>query len=93
MNNLSVTKSNSLIDASYRLNVQAQKLVLACLGKVDPRSEIPKEMTLTAQEYSDLMGITNARRDLCKAADSLFDAVIILKHERAEGKIRCLQTG
>ncbi len=93
MNNLSVTKSNSLIDASYRLNVQAQKLVLACLGKVDPRSEIPKEMTLTAQEYSDLMGITNARRDLYKAADSLFDAVIILKDEKEEVKIRWIQKG
>ena len=32
MNNLSVTKSNELIDASYRLNVQAQKLVLAHIG-------------------------------------------------------------
>jgi len=93
MNNLSVTKSNSLVDASYRLNVQAQKLVLACLGKVDPRSEIPKEMTLTAQEYSDLMGITNARRDLYKAADSLFDAVIILKDENEEVKIRWIQKG
>jgi len=93
MNNLSVTKSNSLVDASYRLNVQAQKLVLACLGKVDPRSEIPKEMTLTAQEYSDLMGITNARRDVYKAADSLFDAVIILKDENEEVKIRWIQKG
>lgn len=93
MNNLSVTKSNSLIDASYQLNVQAQKLVLACLGKIDPRDEIPKEMTLTAREYSDLMGIPNARRDLYKAADTLFDAVIILKDENEEVKLRWIQKG
>jgi plasmid replication initiation protein len=93
MNNLSVTKSNCLIDASYQLNVQAQKLVLACLGKADPRSEIPKEMTLTAIEYSELMGIPNARRDLYKAADSLFDAVIVLKDENEEVKIRWIQKG
>lgn len=93
MNNLSVTKSNTLIDASYQLNVQAQKLVLACLGKVDSRSEIPKEMTLTAVEFADLMGIPNARRDLYKAADSLFDAVIILKDENEEVKLRWIQKG
>lgn len=94
MNNLTVTKSNHLIDASYRLNVQAQKLVLACLGKVDPRGEIPKEMRLTAAEYAELMGIThNARRDLYKAADTLFDAVIILKDDHEEVKLRWIQKG
>lgn len=93
MNNLSVSKSNCLIDASYQLNVQAQKLVLACLGKVDSRGDIPKEMTLTAQEYSALMGIPNARRDLYRAADSLFDAVIILKDEHEEVKFRWIQKG
>lgn len=93
MNNLTVTKSNYLIDASYRLNVQAQKLVLACLGKVDPRGEIPKEMRITAIEYGELMGIPNARRDLYKAADTLFDAVIILKDEQEEVKLRWVQKG
>lgn len=94
MNNLTVTKSNYLIDASFRLNVQAQKLVLACLGKVDSRGEIPKEMRLTAAEYAELMGITNnARRDLYKAADTLFDAVIILKDENEEVKLRWIQKG
>lgn len=91
MNNLTVTKSNYLIDASYRLNVQAQKLVLACLGKVDPRGDIPKEMRLTAIEYGELMGIPHARRDLYRAADSLFDAVITLKDEHEEVKLRWVQ--
>lgn len=93
MNNLSVTKSNCLVDASYQLNVQAQKLVLACLGKIDPRSDVPKEMTLTAIEYSELMGIPNARRDLYKAADTLFDAVITLKDDKEEVKLRWIQKG
>ncbi|SJN28654.1 hypothetical protein CZ797_05460 [Pseudoalteromonas sp. JB197] len=37
-------------------------------------------MTLTALEYSDLMGIPNARRDLYKAADSLFDGKRLANH-------------
>jgi plasmid replication initiation protein len=81
MSNLQVTKSNELIDASYKLNVQAQKLVLACLGKIDPRvnATVPKEITITAIEYGELMGIeNNARRDLYKAADALFKSSITL---------------
>ena len=91
MNNLSVTKSNNLVDASYKLNVQAQKLILACLGKIDSRAEIPNEITITAIEYGDLMGISNARRDLYKAADHLFDAVITLKDNNEEIKLRWVQ--
>ncbi|MBO2618327.1 replication initiation protein [Shewanella algae] len=91
MNNLTVTKSNYLVDASYRLNVQAQKLVLACLGKVDSRGEISKEMRLTAIEFEELMGVPNARRDLYKAADALFDAVITLKNDTEEVKLRWIQ--
>ncbi|MDT3282990.1 MULTISPECIES: replication initiation protein [Shewanella] len=95
MNNLSVTKSNNLIDASYKLNVQAQKLVLACLGKVDSRGNTSKEMTLTALEFSELMGIDikNAHRELYKASDALFDAVIVLKDDQEEVKLRWVQKG
>ena len=92
MNNLLVTKSNSLIDASYKLNVQAQKLVLACLSKVDSRKEIPKEMSLSASEFGELMGVkNNARRDLYKAADALFKSSIILKDEKEEVELYWIQ--
>jgi plasmid replication initiation protein len=95
MNNLSVTKSNELIDASYRLNVQAQKLILACLGRVDSRvkpSAIPKEMTITAVEYGELMGVKdNARRDLYKAADALFKSSIIIKDGNEESELYWIQ--
>lgn len=94
MSNLQVTKSNTLIDASYKLNVQAQKLVLACLSKVDPRagSIVPKETTMTALEYAELMGIKhNARRDLYKAADALFKSSIILFEDNEEIELYWIQ--
>ncbi|MCC3832006.1 replication initiation protein [Vibrio parahaemolyticus] len=93
MNNLSVYKSNNLVDASYKLNAQAQKLILACLAKLDSRGEIPKEMSISAIEFADLMGIEpkNAHRDLYRAADSLFDAVITLKDEGKTSKLRWVQ--
>jgi plasmid replication initiation protein len=91
MNNLSVTKSNALIDASYKLNVQAQKLVLACLGKVDPRRETPKEMTITAVEFAELMGIPNAHRELYLAADALFASVIKIRDGHDDIEVHWIQ--
>lgn len=95
MNNSSVTKSNALIDARYKLNVQAQKLVLACLSKIDsrPNAEPRKEIKLTASEFSDVMGIDikNAHRELYKAADALFKSSILLHEESEEIEIYWIQ--
>ena len=93
MKNISVSKSNNLVDASYKLNAQAQKLVLSCLAKLDSRDSIPKEITITASEFIELMGIEpkNAHRDLYRAADSLFDAVITIRDEGKTTKIRWVQ--
>ncbi|MEL4382664.1 replication initiation protein [Shewanella algae] len=91
MSNLSVTKANALVEASYRLNVQAQKLVLACLGKVDSRNEIPKTMTLTAMEFADLMGVPNAHRELYLAVDALYGASIRLKEGNDDIELRWIQ--
>jgi len=93
MSNLSVYKSNQLIDASYKLNTQAQKLILCCLAKLDSRKDIPKEMTLTAIEFAELMGIDpkNAHRDLYRAADRLFDAEITIKGGDEVYRLRWVQ--
>lgn len=95
LSNNSVTKANSLIDASYKLNVQAQKLVLACLSKIDPRpeKETPKEISLTATEFSNLMGIDkkNAHRELYKAADALFRSTIQLTENNEEIELYWIQ--
>ena len=92
MNNYSVTKSNNLIDASYKLNVQAQKLVLACLAKIDSRKSIPKEVSITALEFGELMGIEhNVHRELYKAADALFKSSITLIDDKEEVELYWVQ--
>ena len=56
--------------------------MLACLSKIDsrPEKETPKEISLTATEFSNIMGIDkkNAHRELYKAADALFKSTINL---------------
>lgn len=95
MNNLTVYKSNVLIEARYKLPLQAQKLVLACIAKLDSRPEsgpIPKEITITAKEYGDLMAIeNNSRRDLYSAADTLFKSSITLRDETDEIELYWVQ--
>lgn len=39
---LVVTKSNDLIRASYKLTINEQRLILACIAQLDPRLPIPK---------------------------------------------------
>lgn len=90
-----VTKSNTLIDSRYSLSVQAQKLILACLAKRDsrPAGEPLKEVSISAFEYSELMGvdIKNAHRELYKAADSLFKSSITLIENDDEVEIYWVQ--
>ena len=64
-----VTKSNELINASYRLTLNEQRLVLIALGKLDSRNNVAKEFTITAQEFSKLTG-TNPK----KSYDALYAA-------------------
>lgn len=93
VSNLSVSKSNCLVDASYKLNAQAQKLVLACLAKLDSRSEVPKEVRLSASEFAELMCIDmkNAHREMYKAADALFKSSIVLRDEQEEIELYWIQ--
>ena len=88
-----ITKANYLVEASYMLSLQSQKLVLACLAKVDSRSDIPKNMDLTALEFSQIMGIdiSNAHRELYKAIDHLYDQTITVKDPDKTEEFRWIQ--
>ncbi|MEX9839390.1 replication initiation protein, partial [Raoultella planticola] len=39
MSNLIAYKSNALIEASYKLTLQEQRLLLMCIGKLKPQNE------------------------------------------------------
>lgn len=93
MSLVKITKSNHLVEASYALTLQEQRLVLSCLAKIDSRQEAPKEITLSAQEYSDAMGVDtkNAYRELKSAANKLYSRNIVLKNEEKIEEFRWIQ--
>ncbi|MDO6842078.1 replication initiation protein [Paraglaciecola chathamensis] len=93
MNKISVTKSNYLLDASYRLNTQAHKLILCCIAKLDPMKRPEKTITITASQYAELMNIDlkHAYEDLYKSADALFSASIILNEGDEDIELHWIQ--
>jgi plasmid replication initiation protein len=72
-----VTKSNALIQASYKLSLNEQRLVLACVAQLDGRKPLPKDnmFTLSAAEFAQTYGlpIDQAYEALNEASKSLYD--------------------
>lgn len=94
MSNLTVTKSNALLDASYQLSARAQKLMLCCVAKIHPKDKPTPEMSITASEYAEILGMDmsdDVYRDLHAAADALFDAYISIKEGDTTKRYRWVQ--
>jgi len=80
---LMVVKSNKLIEASYKLSLQEQRLLLSCIAQIDSHKDISKqdEFRITAKDFSTLANIPikNAYRDLKEAAECLFERRLTFK--------------
>lgn len=76
-NELLITKHNSLIEASYKLTLNEQRLVLFCIAKLDTRKPVRKDnvFTITAKEFSETFGVEekHAYEALDEAASSLYN--------------------
>lgn len=79
ISNYLVKKSNKLISASYSLTVNEQRLLLACLSKVDSRKKLYDTdlFVVTVQQMQELFyteeNEKNVYRDLKEAAEKLLE--------------------
>lgn len=85
-----VTKSNSLVRATYSLTLGEHRLIGACAARVRKTGQglTDKEpIEISAQEYSELYDLDKswAYKELRAAADSLFERKITFKDE-VDGK-------
>jgi plasmid replication initiation protein len=89
-----VVKSNYLIEASYSLTLPEQRLILACLSKIDSRRKIDKEVTITVQDYANIMSsdINHSYEELKKAVNRLYDRSIIVSDPEQTTEIRWIQS-
>lgn len=95
MCNLIAYKSNALIEASYKLTLQEQRLLLMCIGKINPKDEKPqKTFELTAEEFylafPDI-NRTNTERRLQEAIERLWDRTISIHWKDEKREIRWIQ--
>ena len=73
-----VTQSNSLIEASYSMTINEQRLLMSCISKIDSRQilENGKEFVITVKEAQDLFfqeaDRQAAYRMLKRSAEQLF---------------------
>ena len=100
---LTVTKSNELIRASYKLTVNEQRLVLACIAQLDPRKPIPKTregdirpIRVTVGDFAETYQISDrstAYTALQEATDRLYERDIKTYDEsgRRYGRFRWVQ--
>lgn len=89
-NNLVVTKSNHLIEASYKLSLDEQRLVLSCIAQIDSRKAPPNSITVHVEDFADAYGLDlkNAYGQLKSATDNLYERDIKIKDEKLRTKER-----
>ena len=74
---VTVVKSNKLIEASYKLTLDEQRLILSCIGQVDSKADMSKidRFKVTAKEFSNYSGvdIKSSYQQLENAAQELYE--------------------
>ena len=79
---LTVYKSNEVIEAGYKLSLNEQRVVLACIGQVNSAEEllVTDEFELSAKDFANIFSVSNeaAYLALLDVAESLFKRYVII---------------
>lgn len=74
---LTIAKSNTLVEASYKLTLNEQRLILICIARLDGRKPPPRDnvFVITAKEFSETFSIEekHAYEALDEAANALYE--------------------
>jgi len=91
-----VVKSNRLIEAGYKLNLQEQRIILFCITKIKSKEPLPsKTFCISASDYAEMFGIKtkNAYKELKETINSLYNRNVKIynKESNIEGEFRWVQ--
>lgn len=80
--NLTVYKANQVIEAGYKLTLNEQRVVLACIAQVNSAAQLltTDEFELTAKDFAKLFSVSEDRayHALIEVSDSLFNRYIVV---------------
>jgi len=97
MQNLTVVKSNRVIEAGYKLSLTELKILLICTTQIDPHQELDSHFRfeVSAKDFSDLTEnfTQNEYRDLKEAAERLLSRIVTINNPYPdEPKVKQLKT-
>ena len=80
--NLTVCKTNKVVEAGYKLSLNEQRVVLACIGQVDSTKKLlaTDEFELSAKDFAKLFSVSdeNAYQALIDVTKSLFNRYVVV---------------
>ena len=97
-NNLTVVKSNKVVEASYMLSLAEQRVLLCCIAQIDSTGVLTEDyrFEVTVLEFAKLIGIdnlANTYRDLKVASEKLYERSVIIENPYQDNlKITQLKT-
>lgn len=93
---LTVYKANGVIEASYRLTLNEQRVVLACIGQVNSAKKLlaTDRFTLSAKDFSEVYSVSSqaAYEALIDAAKSLYHRSLTIHYPQNQSDLKKLET-
>ena len=85
-NNQVVVKDNKIIQASYRLTLVEQRLILAAIAQIDSTKELTEAhgFTIHVSDIRDLITSSSAYTDVKRAVDQLYNRTITIDGDGSE---------
>lgn len=93
MTNSLIVKRNDLLNVSYSLSLNEQRILLGCISQVDSRLTLDKEKTfeVSVQSIKDLFGSQNASHfytEIKNAVERLSERWIVIRGDKRVVKLR-----
>ena len=87
---LVIYKANEVVEAGYKLTLNEQRVVLACISQVNSQEALLKtdKFLLSAQEFANLFGVSEKRayNALVEVTESLFNRYLVIDNPDATRK-------
>lgn len=79
-----VVKSNQMVEASYKLSLQEQRIILFMASMIQPDDEDFKPVKISIKDFADVMGFQNTHHTyMQQVTRDLLSRVITIKEQRS----------